>query len=937
MRTILVIGSGAREVKIIQKLTEDALEEINIICIKTQENDAIDKHCFKVVSMYLSMNLSIREMMDRIKEDIHFCIIGPEAPLKEGYADYFENKQIPCIGPLQYYAQIETSKQFCREFLNSEATLQNYSPAYMVIDNNNKTTESIKSVFDSFDEIVIKKDGLCGGKGVTVQGYDFSDKHKQINYVLNSSDSFIIEEKLEGEEFSFLSMTDGYNNIQHFPPIQDNKRLLDGDNGPNTGGMGCIIAENNTLPFLEQEDIETTKKINTRVIEKLNEFKEHNNLSIGYRGILYGSYIKTKNGIYIIEFNCRFGDPECIIALSLLESNFYSICLDMISGTLTRPFVFSNDAMMCVYAVPEDYPKVVESDSYDIYFDTEFNFENLIFSNVKIVNKHIYSLKSRTMCCVARGKELYECYTNVYKNMKYIKGRLFYRKDIGRKFLTNYEQSGVSIKNGDQAIQNIKKLILSTYNKNVLSEVGSFGGEYKLGNDTLIASIDGVGTKSILAKKFFGEDAYYELGKDIVGHSINDILVQGAYPLFFLDYFGANNLNLTEFENFIKGVTDCCLENGPFPILGGETAEMPLIYNDDKTDLVGCIIGKKDTRFFPNKVKPGDIIINLPSVSPHTNGYSLINKIVHDKDVDEEMKKTLVKPHKCYLPEVLTFIELFGYDKLNAMCHITGGGFHSNMKRVLPTNMEVELDEIELPDWCIYLLEQGVPKEELLDVFNCGIGYVLVVDSSVELDKFYVPHKIIGKVVHNKLDKTEYKLITKSSKPKPRIGIIMGSDSDLLCMKDAAEILDKFNIPYEITIVSAHRTPDRMYSYAKTAADRGLQCIIAGAGGAAHLPGMVASLTSLPVIGVPVKSSSLSGNDSLLSIVQMPRGIPVATVAIHNATNAGLLACRIIGCQDRLVLKKMNEFMKSQETDVLIKAKSMEELGHMEYLNIWKF
>ena len=152
----------------------------------------------------------------------------------------------------------------------------------------------------------------------------------------------------------------------------------------------------------------------------------------------------------------------------------------------------------------------------------------------------------------------------------------------------------------------------------------------------------------------------------------------------------------------------------------------------------------------------------------------------------------------------------------------------------------------------------------------------------------------------------------------------MGSDSDLPCMKDAAIILDKFNIPYELTIVSAHRTPKRMYSYAETAIERGLQCIIAGAGGAAHLPGMVASLTSLPVIGVPVKSSSLSGNDSLLSIVQMPKGIPVATVAIHNATNAGLLACRILGSQDKAIQIKMNEYLEKQEKEVLEKAKNIE-------------
>jgi len=132
----------------------------------------------------------------------------------------------------------------------------------------------------------------------------------------------------------------------------------------------------------------------------------------------------------------------------------------------------------------------------------------------------------------------------------------------------------------------------------------------------------------------------------------------------------------------------------------------------------------------------------------------------------------------------------------------------------------------------------------------------------------------------------------------PRVGIIMGSDSDLPVMEAAAETLTEFEIPFEMTIVSAHRTPDRMFEYARSAEERGLAVIIAGAGGAAHLPGMVASLTVLPVIGVPVRTTALSGQDSLLSIVQMPRGIPVATVAIDNATNAALLAARMLGIHD---------------------------------------
>ena len=141
----------------------------------------------------------------------------------------------------------------------------------------------------------------------------------------------------------------------------------------------------------------------------------------------------------------------------------------------------------------------------------------------------------------------------------------------------------------------------------------------------------------------------------------------------------------------------------------------------------------------------------------------------------------------------------------------------------------------------------------------------------------------------------------------PRVGIIMGSDSDLEVMKNAAIILEELGIAFEIKVVSAHRTPERMVEYAKTSKTRGIEVIIAGAGGAAHLPGMVASMTQVPVIGVPVKLKELDGLDSLLSIVQMPGGVPVATVGINNAKNAGLLAARMLGIYDELIYKKLEE------------------------------
>jgi phosphoribosylaminoimidazole carboxylase, PurE protein len=161
---------------------------------------------------------------------------------------------------------------------------------------------------------------------------------------------------------------------------------------------------------------------------------------------------------------------------------------------------------------------------------------------------------------------------------------------------------------------------------------------------------------------------------------------------------------------------------------------------------------------------------------------------------------------------------------------------------------------------------------------------------------------------------------------KPLVGIIMGSDSDLNVMQEASEMLKYFGIPYEMTVISAHRTPERAFEYAKTAEDRGLSLIIAGAGGAAHLPGIIAALTPLPVIGLPILSKSLSGMDSLFSIVQMPKGIPVATVAINGGTNAGILAAQIIGTSDEAVRKKIRDYKDKLKTEVAEKAKKVESL-----------
>ena len=169
-----------------------------------------------------------------------------------------------------------------------------------------------------------------------------------------------------------------------------------------------------------------------------------------------------------------------------------------------------------------------------------------------------------------------------------------------------------------------------------------------------------------------------------------------------------------------------------------------------------------------------------------------------------------------------------------------------------------------------------------------------------------------------------------------KVGIVMGSDSDLPVMSKAAQMLEKFGIDYEITIISAHRMPDVFFDYASKAEEKGIKCIIAGAGGAAHLPGMCAAIFPLPVIGVPIHTKALGGVDSLYSIVQMPSGIPVATVAINGGANAGILAAKILATSDAKLLAKLKSYSEEMKNDVVKKADKLESIGYKEYLSQMK-
>lgn len=303
-----------------------------------------------------------------------------------------------------------------------------------------------------------------------------------------------------------------------------------------------------------------------------------------------------------------------------------------------------------------------------------------------------------------------------------------------------YASAGVNIDEQTEGLSSIKKLVKSTATPGVLSNIGSFGGMFRSpGSDSvLVASTDGVGTKLSVAKM---AGVYDTVGQDIVNHCVNDILVQGAEPLFFLDYFATSRLSAKILKNIIKGVCTACKQN-KCALLGGETAEMAGVYGKDEFDLVGTIIGhvKRGKIISGRKIKPGNIIIGLPSSGLHTNGYTLARKVVFEKaglkpgDLIPGTKKTaasaLLAVHKSYLKPVKA---LMSKVQVNGMVHITGGGFQDNIPRVLPDNINAVID---CASWkpaplFSFIQKQGrVDKEEMYRVFNMGIGFLIIIPAS---------------------------------------------------------------------------------------------------------------------------------------------------------------------------------------------------------------
>ena len=417
---ILVIGSGAREHCIVRVLDRSEQDK-KIYCLASNMNPGIAERCDELTVGNIN---DPQFVMKYAKETgTSLAIIGPENPLANGVSDSLWSAGVKVVGPKKDLAQLETSKAFTRDLLK-EYDIPG-GPKY-------KTFNSMNGVADFLNELgenyVVKYDGLAGGKGVKVAGEHLHSHNEALGYcqeLVNSDGEFVIEEKFIGEEFSLMSFCDG-DNLKHMPAVQDHKRAYEGDTGPNTGGMGTYSDANHSLPFLTDNDISEAHEINISTAKAVKD-----KFGVGYKGILYGGFMATASGVKLIEYNARFGDPEAMNVLSLLESDFIEICNAIAENTLDKVDVrFANKATVCKYAVPEGYPdSPVKGEPIDVS-EIE-NPDGLFYASVDIQNGQLVEAGSRTVAIIGMADSISDAESIAEKEVSSISGPLFHRTDIG--------------------------------------------------------------------------------------------------------------------------------------------------------------------------------------------------------------------------------------------------------------------------------------------------------------------------------------------------------------------------------------------------------------------------------------------------------------------------------------------------------------------------
>jgi len=419
---ILLIGNGGREHAIAKAFLRSAHQpKLFVFANKINPGirDLADRYRF---ASSLSDTEELKEYVENVKPD--FAFIGPDNPIADGLTDFLETLGVPSVAPKRSPAQLESSKYFTRELLEKHFIPGN--PRFRQFTSEAGVMEFLQELGERY---VVKADGLAYGKGVKVSGDHLRSHEDAMKFVREclseGHSSVVLEEKLEGVEFSLMAFADG-EHLAFMPVVQDHKRAYEGDEGPNTGGMGSYADVDHSMPFLTDEDLDMACHISQEVLKAVKE-----ETGQAFKGILYGGFMATRDGVKLIEYNARFGDPEAMNVLPLLETDFVDVCQAIINGTLDQLEVkFAEKATVCLYVVPEGYPDESMTDQPLEIGDMPEGVE-LFYSSVNEKDGRVLTTSSRSIGVVGIGSSIEEARLKAVEGVGKISGKIFYRKDIG--------------------------------------------------------------------------------------------------------------------------------------------------------------------------------------------------------------------------------------------------------------------------------------------------------------------------------------------------------------------------------------------------------------------------------------------------------------------------------------------------------------------------
>jgi len=717
LRRILVVGAGAREHALANALAASPLCGELFVAPgnggTAGRNVQIDPCDVGAIGAFCQ------------REHIDLVVVGPEAPLAAGIVDALQALGVRVFGPTRELAQLEASKSFARELAERLGVPGPRHASFARGD-----AERAKQWAKHFGaQVVVKQSGLAGGKGVFVPE-TLAETFDAITHAI-AIDDVVLEERLIGNECSLISLCDGTTS-RPLPIVQDHKRIGEGDTGANTGGMGAYAPAD--VGYLA-DDLD---KVFVRpVIEHLAAN------GTPYVGALFAGIMLTSAGPRLLEYNCRFGDPETQVLMPLIAEDVVALIERCIDGRLDAPIVVRDASALGVVVAAHGYPAAPRSGDVIRRLPTPSHFTHVFHAGTSRDHEVLRTAGGRVVTCVGVGPSLQVARERAYVATREVEfAGATMRRDIGwraqARAVRSYAEAGVDIEEGTRAVSLMKTSVEATMTKDVLRGVGAFGGSIDVSflkqfdAPVLVASTDGVGTKVELAAR---TRRLRGVGHDIVNHCINDVLVQRAKPLFFLDYIASSRLSATDVAEVVGGMADACRAAGCV-LIGGETAEMPGVYQDGAFDVAGTLVGVAEkARLLPtDTVAPGDVLIAVASNGAHTNGYTYLRRALEWLPTDTvpagwnmSLLDALLTPHRNYLP-VLDAV-LAG-DKVKALVHITGGGLVENVPRVLPTGVgaDIRLGSWPLPPLFALVREvSSLDDEELHRTLNMGVGMVVVV------------------------------------------------------------------------------------------------------------------------------------------------------------------------------------------------------------------